>query len=240
VAAVYCAVAPVVGGQLVTARPNVGCVPLRDLESCKEAAGDSFNQPYCFPWFPPPATLTTRHPLPIFCCLLPTDSNDPRLPELERQVRAALQLPADAHFMPSRCLHVPVLALTTYGPLPPYAVPLLLLFTDSHDPRLPELERQVRAGLQLPVDAPLLWNRLRDELACLQAEGLTPPAGAAQQQLVRRIDYVTTQRRVSWLLASEQFQSLTSCLHASWVRACLWCSSYGRSTVETASVASCA
>lgn len=59
-----------------------------------------------------------------------------------------------------------------------------------------ELQRQVRSGLQLPPDVDILWNRLRDELACMDAEGQPPPAAALQEHLVRRVDYVTTQHRV--------------------------------------------
>ena len=74
---------------------------------------------------------------------------------------------------------------------------LLLTCTDSSDPKLQELEHQVRTGLQLPESTPLLWNRLRDELACLAAEGAAPPAAGAQAHLLTRIDYVATQHKVS-------------------------------------------
>jgi hypothetical protein len=67
---------------------------------------------------------------------------------------------------------------------------------DAQDSVIHELQLQVRSGLQLPPDAAILWNRLRDELACMDAEGQLPPAAVAQQRLVKRVDYVTTQHRV--------------------------------------------
>lgn len=73
---------------------------------------------------------------------------------------------------------------------------LSFLTADANDPAMQELQHQARSSLQLPEDAPLSWNRLRDELACMEAEGQSPPVATQQQKLVRRIDYVTTKRRV--------------------------------------------
>lgn len=60
-----------------------------------------------------------------------------------------------------------------------------------------ELQHQVRSGLQLPQDVDFMWNRLRDELACMDAEGQLPAAAVLQEHLVKRVDYVATQHRVS-------------------------------------------
>lgn len=71
--------------------------------------------------------------------------------------------------------------------------------TDAIDPAIQELEREARSVLQLPADATLLWNRLRDELVCMAAEGQLPDAAAQHTALVKRIDYVTTRRGVGVL-----------------------------------------
>ena len=73
--------------------------------------------------------------------------------------------------------------------------------TDTIDPSIQELEREARSALQLPADAALLWNRLRDELVCVAAEGQLPDAAAQHTALVKRIDYVTTRRGVGVLPA---------------------------------------
>jgi len=83
------------------------------------------------------------------------------------------------------------------SPPPPPKPPPPPTFPDAEDPKLQELEHQARTELQLPRDSPVVWNRLRDELACAAAEGQLPPAAVAHPHLLNHIDYITTQRRVS-------------------------------------------
>jgi hypothetical protein len=85
------------------------------------------------------------------------------------------------------------------GPAPPLLSAICTYSpatTDAIDPAIQQLESEARSALQLPPDAALLWNRLRDELVCMAAEGQLPDAAETHQALVKRIDYVTTRRGV--------------------------------------------